>query len=137
VLKQARVLVAEDEPFIALTLALAIEDAGGVVVGPVGTVREAMALLQSGRVSAAILDVNLADGDVFPVLELLIGLGKPLIVQSAVGLPARFSDRLPPNVIHTKPWVAEALVAHLGRLISERRSEVSNKPSVRSAAPDL
>jgi DNA-binding NtrC family response regulator len=89
-LKQARVLVVEDEPFIALTLAFAIEDAGGVVVGPAGSVKEALALLQSRPVSAAILDVNLADGDVSPVLEILVELGTPLIVQTSVGLPEGF-----------------------------------------------
>jgi DNA-binding response OmpR family regulator len=88
-LKQARVLVVEDEPFIALTLAFAIEDAG-VVVGPAGSVKEALALLQSRPVSAAILDVNLADGDVSPVLEILVELGTPLIVQTSVGLPEGF-----------------------------------------------
>jgi CheY-like chemotaxis protein len=87
VLNQAHILVAEDEPFIALSLALAIEDAGGVVVGPAGSVKEALALLQTQPVSAAILDVNLADGDISPVLEILVGLGTPLIVRNRCETP--------------------------------------------------
>jgi CheY-like chemotaxis protein len=95
-LNQAHILVVEDEPFIALPLALAIEDAGGVVVGPAGSVKEALALLQSTQVSAAILDVNVADGDITPVLEILVKLGTPLIVQTGVGLPEGFPPRIPP-----------------------------------------
>jgi DNA-binding NtrC family response regulator len=117
-LNQAHVLVVEDEPFIALTLALAIEDAGGVVVGPAGSVKEALALLQSTPVAAAILDVNLADGDITPVLEILVGLGTPLIVQTGVGLPNGFPPRDPPIVVRIKPCVAEHLITQLEGLIS-------------------
>ena len=60
-LKRALILVAEDEPFIALDVALAIEDAGGMVAGPAASVKEALALIESLPVVGAILDVNLAD----------------------------------------------------------------------------
>ncbi|WP_372786817.1 hypothetical protein [Phenylobacterium sp.] len=121
-LNQAYVLVCEDEPFIALTLALAIEDAGGVVVGPAGSVKEALTLLQSTPVSAAILDVNLADGEITPVLNILVGLGTPLIVQTGVGLPTGFPPRVPPIVVCSKPCDAEELVTQLEGLIT-RHSE--------------
>jgi len=44
-LNRRRVLVAEDEPFIARALALAVEDADGEVVGPVASVAEGLAVL--------------------------------------------------------------------------------------------
>lgn len=56
-----RVLIAEDEPILALDRALSIEEARGEVVGPVATVAEALAMLAAGWVEAAILDVHLAD----------------------------------------------------------------------------
>jgi DNA-binding NtrC family response regulator len=118
VLNHARILVVEDEPFIALNLALAIEDAGGVVIGPAGSVKEALALLQSTPVAAAILDVNVADGDITPVLKILVGLGTPLIVQTGVGLPDGFPTPDPPIVVRIKPCVAEQLVVQLEALIS-------------------
>ena len=34
------ILIVEDEPFIALDLAMAVEDAAGTVVGPGGAVRQ-------------------------------------------------------------------------------------------------
>ena len=120
-LNKAYVLVVEDEPFTALNLALAVEDAGGVVVGPAGSVSEALALLQSTPVAAAILDVNLPDGDIAPVLEILIGLGKPLIVQSGVAPPEGFATRAPGLVVRIKPCVAETLVEQLAALIVAQR----------------
>jgi DNA-binding response OmpR family regulator len=53
------IFIAEDEPYIALDLALAVEDADGLVVGPAASVEEALALLAAGPVDRAILDVNL------------------------------------------------------------------------------
>ena len=41
------VLVAEDQIFIALDLALAVEDAGGEVAGPVASVENALALIET------------------------------------------------------------------------------------------
>ena len=57
------VLIVEGDPLIALTLAFAVEDAGGSVIGPAGTTLLALSLLATEPVRAAILDVNLADRD--------------------------------------------------------------------------
>ncbi|OLS08116.1 response regulator receiver protein, partial [Brucella abortus] len=70
-LEHRRILVVEDEVFVALDVAATVEDANGTVVGPVGTVRQAIDLINRQEVDAAILDVNLADGDVEPVLDRL------------------------------------------------------------------
>ena len=43
-LNRAAILVVEDEPFIALGLGLAIEDADGEVVGPAASVKAALKL---------------------------------------------------------------------------------------------
>jgi CheY-like chemotaxis protein len=118
-LNRAAVLVAEDEPWIALDVAMAIEDAGGEVVGPVASVGEALALLASRPVDAAILDVNLSDRDVSPVVEHLIRLGIPLILQTGLGLPAVLEARFPALVVRTKPCVAADLVVQLVCLMSE------------------
>ncbi len=70
-LGQRRVLVVEDEIFVALDVAATVEDANGTVLGPVGTVRQAIDIINRNEVDAAILDVNLADGDVEAVLDRL------------------------------------------------------------------
>jgi hypothetical protein len=60
-LDRAAILIAEDKPFIALDLAFAIEDAGGEVIGPAASVKDALLLLQHRVVTRAILDVNLTE----------------------------------------------------------------------------
>lgn len=119
-LNHLAVLVAEDEPFIALDLALAIEDAGGEVVGPAASAKEALILLKKHTVAAAILDVNLIDGDISPVVEYLVERGVPLILQTGVGLPADLAARYPGLIVRIKPTIAAVLVAQLEVLIFER-----------------
>jgi DNA-binding response OmpR family regulator len=65
-LEGTRVLVLEDEFFMADDLARALRKAGAEPIGPVGTVAEAESLVKSQQPDAAILDLNLrgemADG---------------------------------------------------------------------------
>ena len=117
-LNRALVLVAEDQPLIALDVALAIEDADGVVAGPAASVRECLALIESQPIVAAILDVNLTDGDISPVAEALILAGVPIIVQTGIGLPAGLAARFPDLVVQIKPCVAATLVVQLEALIA-------------------
>jgi len=117
-LNRAPVLVAEDEPFIALDLALAIEDAGGEVVGPAASVEEALALLSTRTVAAAILDVDLVDGDSWAVVEALAILRVPMIIQTGVGIPPAWATRLPGPVVHIKPCVTAQLIAQLEDMLA-------------------
>ena len=75
-----RVLVVEDEYFLASDLARALEDLGVEVVGPMPTRAKALAWLASGeRVDVAVLDVNLRDEPVFPVADALARQGIPFV----------------------------------------------------------
>lgn len=108
VLDGIRVLIVEDEPFIAFDIADAIEAAGGTVLGPAMTVKSAFDLITLGNVAtngieAAILDVNLPDGDVGPVIEALIGKGILLLIHTGAGLPAVLRDRYPELRVFMKP----------------------------------
>lgn len=121
-LNRAAVFVAEDEPFIALDLEFAIDDAGGTVIGPAASVAEALLLLADTPVAAAIVDVHLADGHISPILELLIARGIPTIVQSGVGLTAEFSARFPGLLVRMKPCVASHLVEQVAAMIAAKRA---------------
>ena len=57
-LNQVSVLIVENEPFIALDLATAVEEAGGKVIGPAGSVREALMLIDQHLVQAAVLETS-------------------------------------------------------------------------------
>ena len=117
------VLVAEDQVFIALDLALAVEDAGGEVAGPAATVKHALELIRTRQIGAAILDSNLIDGDITPVAILLMEAGIPIIIQSGVGLTPELAARFPQLVVHIKPYVAADLVTALAAMITEKQAQ--------------
>jgi DNA-binding response OmpR family regulator len=127
---RAVVFIAEDEPFIAFDLAATIEDAGGVVVGPAATVKEALALLEIHHVDAAILDVNLSDRDISPVAELLIARGAPVIFHTGLGVPDELGARFPNLIVHLKPLVPEQLIRQLAALIGSHEPNLSQQQSV-------
>jgi DNA-binding NarL/FixJ family response regulator len=58
-LSRCNILIVEDQAIIALDLESAVEESNGQVIGPASTVREALKLLHTNRVDAAILDANL------------------------------------------------------------------------------
>lgn len=53
------VLIVEDEPIIAISLALVVESAGHTIIGPVRTRLEALELCGKHRPTLALLDINL------------------------------------------------------------------------------
>jgi CheY-like chemotaxis protein len=123
-LNQVSVLIVENEPFIALDLATAVEEARGKVIGPAGSVREALMLIEQHLVQAAILDVNLSDRDVTPIAELLIEGGVPVIFYSGLALPAALRERYPSASIYKKPTPPVQLLNKLVALIAASQSEM-------------
>jgi DNA-binding NtrC family response regulator len=115
-LNRSPILIVEDELFIALELQTLVEDAGGQVVGPVGSANAAQTLLQTSVVGAAILDVQLTDGDVTPVADALAARGVPMVFQSAVGLPSHLQLRYPNAIVYRKPVSAERLLKTLAEM---------------------
>ena len=109
-LDHARILIAEDEPLIAFDIAHAVEDAGGEVAGPVGSVLEGMALLERMPVEAAILDVNLSDRDITPIADYLLARDIPIIFHTGLGLPPGLMARIPQQLVCRKPVDPRRLV---------------------------
>ena len=116
-LDNTRVLIVEDEPFIALDLVQAVESAGGIVIGPAATVAQALTLVKASILEAAILDVNLPDGHIGPVLETL-RQHVAVVIHSGVGLTQELKDRFPHLPVYFKPTPAEVLTR---RLLTLRR----------------
>lgn len=96
-----------------MDLALAVEDAGGKVIGPAAGWAEAVTLLSTGIVDAAIVDVNLVDGDSSALVEVLVDLRVPFIIHTAVDLPPALDKRFSGLVVQIKPCPAADLVARL------------------------
>ena len=99
----AKILVLEDEPYVALDIAQAIEQAQGVVVGPFASVAAALESLRREAVDAAIVDYDVADGAVEPMLDSLTQSGSEILVLTAGELPADFARRRPGAVVFTRP----------------------------------
>jgi CheY-like chemotaxis protein len=117
VLRLASILIVEDEPVIALELKESVEEAGGQVVGPVGSAEAALELLERQAVAAAILDVQLSDGTVTPVVSALVKLGIPMVFQSGINLPADLRHQCPDAVHYKKPVAAQLLLRKIAELI--------------------
>lgn len=95
-LSGCRVLVVEDEYFLADDLRTALEDAGATVLGPVANVADAAALANAaGDFDGAILDVNLGGELVFGLADLLRERQVPFILATGYDesfIPERFAD---------------------------------------------
>ena len=78
-LADRRVLIVEDEYFLADDMAQALQELGAQIVGPVPTPDKALALLADEPVDAAILDINLKGQVVFPVADALREQGVPFV----------------------------------------------------------
>lgn len=93
---QKQILVVEDEFLIAIHVADIMADLGFGVIGPVGDIAQALALVEEATLDGAILDVNLSGQLVFPVAIALAARGVPFILTSgydANGLPLEWQDR--------------------------------------------
>jgi len=96
-LKRPRFLIVEDEALIAITIEDTLNDLGCEIVGSVGKLETAMKLAREEPIDAAILDVTIRGGQVFPVAEILLERGIPFALASGYGdwaLPARLRDQL-------------------------------------------
>ena len=117
-----------------MLIALHIEDAlrslGCVVVGPVGKLDTAMRMANDEILDAAILDVNIRGGHVFPVADRLRARGVPFALASGYGdwaLPEAFRNQ--PRL--TKPFTAQELEA---QVLSLRREQGANNSAGTSPA---
>lgn len=86
------ILVAEDEMLVAMMLEAILEEAG-YRVSMAARLRKALDIAASQTIHAAILDINLAGEESFPLAEALIERGVPFVFASgygASGLPAAY-----------------------------------------------
>ena len=118
-LEGARVLIVEDEFFLADDLARELRNAGAEPVGPVSTVEQAEKLVARHPLDAAILDFNLRGRMASEFIERLAAANLPCLVVSGYG-----DDALPGSIAAVprieKPVspasVIETLAAQLARV---------------------
>ena len=94
-LADLRVLVVEDEVFIALEIEERLRRLGCAVVGPVGRLERALELARTEALDGALLDVNVKGGFVYPVAAELRAREVPVVFSTGyapAALPAAFRD---------------------------------------------
>jgi PAS domain S-box-containing protein len=119
-----RVLVVEDEAIIAIDMAAALEDAGFVVIGPVGSVYEAMSLLDEHVCDCAVLDINLAGETSAPLASRLLTQGIPFVTVSG-NTQESISEEFSQSPFLSKPIVTSKLLSKLSMILSEPDRKVS------------
>ena len=80
-----RILVAEDEMLVAMLIEDMLGDLGHDVVGPAMRLETALAAAESEDLDFAILDINLAGKQSFPVADRLVRRGIPFMFASGYG----------------------------------------------------
>lgn len=113
-----RILVVEDESLVAMLLETILEDMGAVPVGAISTVDEALEVVaDDSLLDAALLDVNVAGKEVFPVAEALKAKGVPFVFSTGYGeggLPDHWRGQSTIQKPFTEEAVKSALYKALG-----------------------
>ena len=79
------VLLVEDEAMVAMMVEKVLAEFGLHVVGPYGTIDDAMRAASEIPLDAAILDINLDGQSVYPVVDVLMAKGVPTAFISGYG----------------------------------------------------
>jgi DNA-binding NtrC family response regulator len=106
----APVLIAEDNLYLSLDLSGAVEEMDGRVVGPASSVAEALTLLASNDIAAAIIDLQLVDHDAGVLAQQLEKRGIPFVIHTANELPQSIADRHPNVPVLMKPLQPRAVL---------------------------
>ena len=108
-----RVLLVEDEALVAMLLETILEDMGCIPVGPAATVEEGLArVADPAPLDAALLDVNVAGRQVFPVAEALKARGVPFVFSTGYG-ESGLPDEWRGHATVQKPFTESAICAAL------------------------
>jgi two-component SAPR family response regulator len=108
-LANIKVLVAEDEPLVAVDVVKQLTDAGAIVVGPCATSGRAIAVLEENDIDVAIVDFVLADDNTQELQAALENKAVPFIVVT--GYPRVLVRRDQRQPVLSKPVSAEALTS--------------------------
>ncbi|MGH6811771.1 MAG: response regulator [Methylocella sp.] len=122
--RRKRILIVEDEQFIALALEAMLLELGFDVAGSAAQVSAALELIGREQIGGAILDVNLGSQRIDPVADILAARACPFFFTTGYGisgLPARHAGR----AVLQKPFGLEQLFtvmrAEFGSPIDDRR----------------
>ncbi|MEO0031763.1 MAG: hypothetical protein RIS94_1521 [Pseudomonadota bacterium] len=108
------ILVVEDEFIVAAMLADIIEDEGAEVLGPAGSLAEALELAGRDGIDAAVLDWNLGGEPGAPVARALAARGVPFVIATGYG---GVEDEFAHITVLSKPYAPGRVIEALARLL--------------------
>lgn len=112
-----RILIVEDEALLALELQLAFEDEGAEVIGPALSIYHALdAVTHEREIDVALLDVDIAGDDIYPVAELLRQRGVPFLFHTGHGSRSQLGLLFPGTLTFAKPALPEVLIEQISRI---------------------
>ncbi len=109
----AKVFVVEDDFLIQLDIVMSLEAAGAEVIAA-GSVSDGLAKLRDDF-DAAVLDIRLPDGEVFPVAEELVARNTPIIFHSGNVDHSNLENRFPDALALSKPAHERILIEAVNR----------------------
>ena len=118
-LQGCRILVVEDEYLIAQGIVDVLQDAGAETVGPVSSIGEAKRMVAvANRIDGALLDVNVGKQAIWPVVDMLLAIGVPMVLSTGYDASA-----IPPAYAHLprceKPARGQDLIRTLARMLTQ------------------
>jgi DNA-binding NtrC family response regulator len=118
VLRDKPVLIVEDNIYLALDLSNAVESLSGHVVGPVGTIEEALSLVESRAIAAAVLGFDFPGVDVIPLARALIQKRVPFVIHADDYIPSTLSVLRPGIPVLIKPIQPRDVVSILAHEVA-------------------
>lgn len=116
-----RILVVEDDYYLATDAATTIEAAGGKVVGPFATAQDARDALDANGADLAIIDINLGSGPVFDFARHLDAVGLPYLIATGYD-QAVVPDDLKMVVRLEKPFRSGDLITAAARVYAATKA---------------
>src|SRR5450755_639001 len=114
-----RVLVVEDEIMVSWLLEDMLANLGCVVIGPAVRVDQALAIIESEPLDAAVVDLNLNGQFSYPVADALAARGVPFVFSSGYSQD-RLLEKYRSFPILQKPFHRSELAEVLAKLLTPR-----------------
>ena len=123
-LQDKAVLIIEDNLMLALDLLSAVEDCGGRAIGPATTAADALHLLETEEIAAAVLDCQIADDDVTQIIMRLAKRGIPVVITTITAPPRVIAALLPDAPILRAPIQSKLALARLNEEVAKNSGRI-------------
>ena len=102
----SRILILEDDFYLASDVQAWLQNAGAEVLGPTGSVAKALDFVHSNRIDGALVDINLGNGPSFEVSRALEKRGVPFTFVTG------YDEEVIPADLNSAPRVQKPVLEH-------------------------